>query len=268
MALPAPRPGFGQVAVAQLLAATSTYLERFGADRTLLGASATLDEYLRFNAAHGIDLPRIRAGAEQLRSALGASASDGLGGTREVTREEIHQSGRVDLSGFFQSRHSVRQFSPEPVEPSLLEKAVRMAQKTPSVCNREAGRVYVVSDRKKASELLQFQNGNRGFGDQADKLLVVTARLDCFLTVAERYQCWIDGGLFAMSLIYALHSLGVGSCCLNWSVEPAVDRAFKAAAGIPDDQAVILLLAVGHLPERFRVAVSARRELEDVMFQI
>lgn len=268
LALPVPRPGFGQVAIAQLLASTQIYLDRFGPDRTLLGASATLDEYLRFNAEAGIELPMVRAGAERLRAALPAAPESCLGGTLEVTREAIHQSGKMDLSNFFQSRYSVRQFSSEPVELSLIETAVRMAQKTPSVCNREAGRIYVVEDRQKANALLQYQNGNRGFGDRADKLLVVTARLDCFLTVGERYQCWIDGGLFAMSLIYALHSLGLGSCCLNWSVEPAVDRSFKDAAGIPDDQAVIMLLAVGHLPECFRVAKSARRLLKDVLVYI
>lgn len=97
---------------------------------------------------------------------------------------------------------------------------------------------------------------------------MITARLDCFLTVEERYQHWIDGGLFAMSLIYALHSLGLGSCCLNWSVAPATDRAFKEAAGIADDQSIIMLLAVGHLPERLRVARSERRPLDEVLVHI
>lgn len=269
LALAAPRPGFGQVAAAQLLAASESYLARFGADRTLVGAAGTLDEYLRFNASVGVDLPEVRVATDRLRAALDRETADCLGGgTIEVTREAIQRAGRLDLRDFFQSRYSVRQFADATVDSSLLEAAVRMAQKTPSVCNREAGRVYVVDDRNKANALLQHQNGNRGFGDQAGKLLVVTARLDCFLTVGERYQCWIDGGLFAMSLIYALHSLGLGTCCLNWSVEPDVDRAFKTAAGIPDDQAVIMLLAVGHLPERFRVAKSMRRPLEDVLIHI
>lgn len=268
LALPAPRPGFGQVAASQLIAAMHIYLDRFGPDRTLFAALATLDEYLNFNAAAGVDLPTIKRGTDTLRSALPESAADCCGGTLELTREAIHGAGKRDLTAFFQSRYSIRQFSSEPVETALIKQAVEMAQKTPSVCNREAGRVYVVGDHEKAKSLLRYQNGNRGFGDHANKLLVITARLDCFLTVEERYQHWIDGGLFAMSLIYALHSLGLGSCCLNWSVAPATDRAFKEAAGIADDQSIIMLLAVGHLPERLRVARSERRPLDEVLVHI
>lgn len=269
LALPEPRPGFGQATAEQLLAVASDYQRRFGPDHTIASVSATIDEYLRFHAEAGIDLPHIGAAANRLRTDLqyeghGAAA----GGTREVSRKAIHNAALIDMDAFFRSRHSVRQFSDQPVDASLLEVAVSMAQKTPSVCNREAGRVYVIDDRTKAEMLLEHQNGNRGFGDQASRLLVIASRLDCFHTVGERHQCWIDGGLFAMSLIYALHSLGLGSCCLNWSVEPDADRAFKAAAGIADDQAIIMLLAVGHLPERFRVAKSARRPLNDVLIHI
>lgn len=272
LALRAPRPGFGQPAAGQLLAATGDYLQRFGTDHALMSAAATLDEYLRFNADAGVELPHIHASTARLREALqhdeAGNGGCSTGGTREVTREAILRAARLDMDAFFRSRYSVRQFSAKPVDSALLEAAVRMAQKTPSVCNREAGRVYVIDDKAKADRLLLLQNGNRGFGDQAGKLLVITARLDCFHTVGERHQSWIDGGLFAMSLIYALHSLGFGSCCLNWSVEPDADHAFKAAAGIGEDQAVIMLLAVGHLPERFRVAKSARRPLDDVLIHI
>jgi len=269
LALPEPRPGFGQATVEQLLAASGDYLHRFGPDHAIAAVPATIDEYLRFHAEAGIDLPEISAATVRLRADLRRDAHGAAaGGTREVTRAAIHEAALIDMDAFFRSRHSVRQFSDQPVDASLLEAAVSMAQKTPSVCNREAGRVYVIESRTKAETLLEHQNGNRGFGHQASRLLVITARLDCFHTVGERHQCWIDGGLFAMSLIYALHSLGLGSCCLNWSVEPDADHAFKAAAGIAEDQAIIMLLAVGHLPERFRVAKSTRRPLNDILIHI
>ncbi|MBT9494513.1 MAG: nitroreductase family protein [Paucibacter sp.] len=170
------------------------------------------------------------------------------------------------MSQFFAQRYSVRQFDPAAVvEEQLIEQAVRMAQKTPSVCNRESGTVFAVRDKARMNKLLALQNGNRGFGDQAGLLMIITSRQDTFLSPGERYQAWIDGGLFAMSLIYALHSLGLGSCCLNWSVEPEADLALKAASGIPADHAVIMMLAVGHLPEQFRVASSPRRPLTDVL---
>ena len=267
LALPLPRPGFGADAIAQLIEDLSIYQRRYGNDHILQRALQTLDEYRNFSALAGTDVSAVSR-ALQTHNYTPQASGNSEGGTMEVTREAIHSAAKHDLTAFFRNRYSVRQFSPEPVSEALIEEAVRMAQKSPSVCNRESGRLFLVSSPEKARALLGYQNGNRGFGEHADKLLVITARLDCFLTPGERYQCWIDGGLFAMSLIYALHALGLGSCCLNWSVEPETDAAFKRAAGIPADQAVVMLLAVGHLPERFRVAISARRPIDEVLVRI
>jgi nitroreductase len=263
LALALPRPGFGQDAVAAVLDGVDAYAACFGPTLTTARALRTLDEYVAFNREHGIDTDCIEARLDALRSLHPAEATEG--GTRVVSREQVYANACLDLSGFFASRYSVRQFSGAPVSSHLIAQAVAMAKQSPSVCNRESGCVFVASDPARKSALLSLQNGNRGFGELADRVLVVTARLDSFLTVGERYQGWIDGGLFAMSLIYALHSFGIGSCCLNWSVEPEVDQALKRVSGIPGDHAVIMLLAIGHLPETLRVAQSPRRPLKDVL---
>lgn len=264
LALARPRPRFGSDAIASLIDDIAAYRRQFGQDQVIVRALQTLAEYDRFNA----ELGQPTAALAAARGAESITAANAEGGTIEVTRAAIHEAACHDLAAFFQNRYSIRQFSDAPVSEALIEQAVRMAQKTPSVCNRESGRVFLVADKNKAARLLNFQNGNRGFGDQADKLLVITASVDCFLTVGERYQHWIDGGMFAMSVIYALHSLGLGTCCLNWSVEPHVDRSFKAASGIPEGQSIIMLVAVGHIPEKLRVAASARRPFNEVFFRL
>ncbi len=267
LALPVPRPGFGRDAVAEVLTCVDEFTHRFGPNHTTRRALNTLDEYVSFNQRVDAD---VRWMVPKLRElmALQQNATEGQGGTLKVDRESIYAAARIDLESFFAMRYSVRQFAPDPIDQQLIERAVCMAKKTPSVCNRESGSVFVASDIARKQALLALQNGNSGFGESADRILVITSRLDTFLSVGERNQCWIDGGLFAMSLIYALHSLGLGSCCLNWSVEPGQDRALKAVAGIPEDHAVIMLLAVGHLPEQLRVAQSPRRPLSDVLHYI
>ncbi|TDP63344.1 nitroreductase family protein [Roseateles toxinivorans] len=269
LALREPRPGFGRDAVDTLLRDGEKFLQLHGPSTTLVRVVQALDEYVAFNRGHGVDLAWLLPRLEAMRQALQAGncwrAAPVEAGTRLVRRDDIHAAAKHDLSAFFAQRYSVRQFAPEPVQAELIEQAVRMAQKTPSVCNRESGTVFVVTDRARMAELMALQNGNRGFGDQAGALMIITSRQDTFLSAGERYQAWIDGGLFAMSLIYALHSLGLGTCCLNWSVEPQADRALKSASGIPTDHAVIMMLALGHLPEEFRVANSPRRPLTEVL---
>ncbi|WP_374692414.1 nitroreductase family protein [Accumulibacter sp.] len=265
LALTNPRPGFGNDAIATLIEDILAYRQKFGCDYVTSRALQTLAEYDRFNTDAGQPTNALAAASDK----HGPVANDPIeGGTIEVTRAAIHQAGRRDLEAFFRSRYSIRQFSSTPVEEELIEHAVKMAQKTPSVCNRESGRVFLVSGKHDIARLLTFQNGNRGFGDQADKLLIVTASADCFLTVGERHQAWIDGGMFAMSLIYALHSLGLGTCCLNWSVEPNTDQAFKEASRIPEGQAIVMLVVIGHIPDQLRVAASARRPLGEVLFRL
>jgi hypothetical protein len=55
--------------------------------------------------------------------------------------------------------------------------------------------------------------------------------------------------------------------CLNWSVEKEVDMDLKQAVGISDDEAITMLVAVGHLPERLAVAQSVRAPVEDVLVE-
>jgi nitroreductase len=71
--------------------------------------------------------------------------------------------------------------------------------------------------------------------------------------------------MFAMSLLLALHSLGLGACPLNWSMEKGPDMALRRTAKIHDEDAVIMLIAVGHLPEVLRVAQSPRKNLDEVV---
>ena len=175
------------------------------------------------------------------------------------------QKSKIDLTEFFACRYSIRNFTDEEVDYNLIEQAIRMAQKTPSVCNRQSSKVYIFRNEEDRQLVLSYQNGNRGFGHLVNKVLIVTSDLQNFVSVGERNQCWIDGGMYAMSVVYALHSLGLGTCCLNWSVEYEVDRRLRKAANIPDSEAVIMMIAVGHIPEQLSVAQSPRKSIEEVM---
>jgi nitroreductase len=268
LALREPRLGFGADAIAHLLTDLANYLRQQGPDHATEGALNTLQAYVQFHTDKGLAVQTIKDALSKLRASSAGRPVEGPGGTFTVTRDDILGAARLDLTRFFSSRHSVRDFSDEPVTLDTITRAIVMAQKTPSVCNRQSGRAYVVFDKAQRAKLLSHQNGNRGFGDQASAVLVLTARADCFLNVGERHQAWIDGGMFAMSVVYALHSLGLGTCCLNWSVERATDAAFKKAAGLDDSDEVIMLLAVGNLREQFRVAQSPARPIGEVLSQL
>lgn len=258
------RQGFGVVAARELVGNLRKYVGSHGRDDATDVALAALVEYEDFNVRTDASNPLV-CGVLSEFEYNGEARTKGRGGTVQLTREEVHANARMDLSRFFTSRHSVRHFSGEAVDVALLKQAVRMAQFTPSVCNRQSARVHIMSTPELKREALKWQNGNRGFSEQIDKVLIVTSDLECFVQPAERYQAWIDGGMFAMSLIYALHSLGLGTCCLNWDVAPAADRGLRKTARLPENESVIMMIAVGHLPDAFAVASSPRNDIDAVV---
>lgn len=267
LALPFPRPGFGAEPAAELLKYLQVYLAHWGPDAITRAALNTLRCLIEFNARHGVAMDAVSTGTQRLLSQQGPAAEHSHGGTVAVDRARDIPDG-FDFEAFAAARHSVRQFRPGEVPQSAIESAVRCAIRAPSVCNRQAGLVYVVRDAQMKQRMLSFQNGNRGFGDQADVVLLVGTRLPMFHTPGERFQAWVDGGLFAMSLLHGLHAQGLGACCLNWSVTREHDRRFKVACNVPANVEVIMMIAVGLLPDTFAVAASPRRALSDVLLDL
>lgn len=266
LALPARRPAFGESKIRMLMSELSILGAEISQHQETRAAVAALGSYAEFNRSAGAPVHYV----ESFLSECGVKESERIesrpcGGVVETSREQVLADAQIDLSAFFESRYSIRQFSDVPIDIELIREAVRMSQKTPSVCNRQSARVYVFDNRSVGSSVRECQNGNRGFGHMADKILVVTSDLQSFLSVGERNQCWIDGGMFAMSLVYSLHSLGLGTCCLNWAVEQDADMKLRTVAGIPQSENIIMLIAVGNLPERFTVARSQRKPLEEIL---
>lgn len=262
------RTAFGRDTIRRLISGIRAYQKLYGVSDEIVQISVnTLLAYYDYNLECGYEDRELCETITDLKNLYAAreTTCNKMGGVRKVTRNDIWLHAKKDLSDFFASRHSIRDFTTEEVDMELIERAVEMAQKSPSVCNRQSTRLYVVSREGDRNAILSLQNGNRGFGDRASKVLIVASDLQNFASVGERNQCWIDGGMYAMSLVYALHSLGLGTCCLNWSVEREVDQQLRKAAGIRGSEAILMMIAVGHMPDEFLVAQSPRKKAREVM---
>lgn len=255
LALPNPRTDFGQSSglVRRLVRNLEIYISRYGADESVSTTLGALHAYARF-----ADWEPLKAKLVELDAVLPGRCAPHFAGVLDCTDAELIARGKRELSEFFSSRYSVRNFSDEPVQNEDLVRAVEMAHEgTPSVCNRQPYRVRVLTGKSRDAAL-ELQNGNRGFGETINKVLLVTVDTQYFETPGERNQPWIAGGLFCMSLMYALHSLGLGTCSLNWDVPPLTDMALRERVALRDSEVLIMMIGVGHYPKRFQVANSAR----------
>ncbi|WP_051252105.1 nitroreductase family protein [Rhizobium etli] len=264
LAMEFPRPGFAERHIPLIMAAVSE-LERGGhvcfATR---GARGCLQAYVRFHDTHGFPLP---AHLEQhLRTFVAETHGQTFpGGSVKLTLKDIEKATDFDYAGFVRTRYSVRHFTGESVSPDAVRRAVDLAIKTPRTCNREMRRVYAVYEPNMRDHLLTFHDGNRGFGHKLGAVLIVAADLRELYEIHERNQAWIDGGLFAMSLLYALHAARLGTCMLNWSVDCEQDQLLRKEFNIADYEVIVTFIGVGHLKDNFEVAASPAPSVDDIL---
>lgn len=187
-------------------------------------------------------------------------------GTARGAAPERIAPGPVDaLAILARARRSTRDFTPMPVDPGLVTRAVQIAQLSPSACNRQPWKLHLYDRPDDIARLLALQNGNRGFGQNVPLLAVLCCDLGGFFDATERVEPALDGGLFLMSLLLALQAQGLASCCLNWCVPPDIDRKGHAAGNIPANEKILTFLAIGHPAPGAVVPLSARRPLSDVI---
>ncbi|MEK8045675.1 nitroreductase family protein [Ideonella margarita] len=268
LVMPGPRRLFG-LEPAQ---AVMEHLERWHAaghsqsDSVYRGAMRTLHDYMSHLEAHGLD-PAGQI-TPVVKTFLAGQPSTDVALSTPVPLAPIlvnDSNSQAVFAGLVAGRRSVREFAEDDVPRSAIEQAIQLAQMSPSACNRQPCRVHALHDAQAKKQALQLQNGNRGFGHLAPWVLVITADETGFFDASERHQPYIDGGLFAMTLQYALTAQGLASCCLNWCTPPENDRRLHAALAIPDSERVMMLLAVGMPAADCRVPRSPRRDLKDVL---
>lgn len=163
------------------------------------------------------------------------------------------------------SRHSMRQFESKSINIEDVEKAIKIAQKAPTACNRQASKVYLYKDKATNDALGELIAGNTGFQQEVPNYLVVTADVSAFYDTFERNQVYVEAGLFSMALVEALHYYGIGSCILQNGEYYKKNKKFKEICkNIPENERIILFVATGYYKNKFSYAMSLRKNVEDV----
>ncbi|MEV4902737.1 nitroreductase family protein [Citricoccus sp. NPDC055426] len=171
----------------------------------------------------------------------------------------LSQEAAGAAKDLLQSRRSVRDFDSREVEEGTLLEAFTLAANAPSVCNRQPWKAHFTTDRSVVTDVLRLQNGNAGFRSEVPALVVVSVDSRLFSGAMERNQQWIDGGIFAMSLVTALESTGLSSCMLNCSMRRGEMEAVSRRLSFEASEQVVVMIAVGYAADGLRVARSERR---------
>lgn len=185
---------------------------------------------------------------------------NGEGGVLEFRPYDELSICKLNYAEFVASRHSIRHFSRKPVSIEKIEKALQLSKYTPSACNRQGWKTRVIKDKEVMKRVLENQNGNRGFGEEIDTLLLITSDLNYFNYHREVFQAYIDGGMYAMSVINSLHFQCLGTIPLSGSLTPEQEKNVRRILNLDDAEVLILFIGVGNYPEHCQTTKSIRHK--------
>lgn len=185
------------------------------------------------------------------------------GGALEITHEKPSEEDIDAFKRFLYNRHSTRDFEPSIVDNELLYKAVDLANRCPSACNRQTTRVYIL-EKNKIEELKQWLSGIGGFADSLNKMLVITGEISAF-NDGEIFQHIMNAGIFTGYLTMALEAYGLGACVVQRPLLFSRRWAkFAKDNGIPKNEQITCVIAVGNKKSNYKAPISYRFNSEKI----
>lgn len=158
------------------------------------------------------------------------------------------------------ARRNVRQYKPEPVTESDLNRIAEAGWRAPSAKNRQPWDFVIVTDRGQLQELSTVWQGAGHIASAAAAIaFVVPLPPDERRVVTDNY----DVGQATMAMMIAATDLGIGT---GHSSVGDQEKA-RAILGVPDDHLVAFLLGIGYPADRPLIPIRKpnRRPFSEVV---
>lgn len=161
-------------------------------------------------------------------------------------------------------RRSVRWFIQKEVPRELLDKAVLLASQSPSSCNRQPYKYWFFDSREQVENLVKLPIGTGGFDHNIPVFGVVTGDLSAFFSERDRHGIYVDSSLSIMAFMFALETLGLSSCPLNWPDIEFRERKMAKELKLDKHERVIMCMAIGWPDLSGQVAFSQKQPLNEL----
>lgn len=262
------RYGFGISRIEKMLNHLRRYAQNGGDLQTdeCKMARSVLWKYIKLHENANWNKADYYAIKEQIQAFFPKDIETDFGGTL-VIHPNSFQLDQGAFETIVNSRHSIRSFKNEPVNDADLRKALELAMRAPSACNRQPVRVYVL-DHSKFDVIQNWTGGVKTFIDSVDKLLIVTGQMAAFED-DEYYQYTVSAGIFAGYLSLALHTYGIGSCILQRALtrESSWETVAKTLH-IPVNEQSVCAIAIGVPQDEIKVPASHRLSYDRIVTYI
>jgi nitroreductase len=264
LTMPEPRPGFGRAVVLDLGRTIFEYdsMKLPQTELEFKQSVSVLKEYIEFHKQIGFQLDEE---VQQMLDKVETSFKS-IEGEKQlhISKDDYFSAINEPFDQFCKSRYSVRNYTTEEIPVEVLYECIDLAQKSPSFCNRQPSRVHIVKSPEKKEQILAIQNGNRGFGHLAETLLVITSIISTTKDIHERNENHLNGGMFSMTLLNALHFKKIGACSLNWSVSEDREIKMRKILNLAANEIPLLIISCGYVPDELAIASSPRKTAREI----
>ena len=171
----------------------------------------------------------------------------------------------MDFLELVQKRQSCRSYANIPVETEKLEKILEAARLSPSACNSQPWKFYVVTNPQKCAEIAPAtqEEGLNKFANQCPAFIVITEQTALLIAKGgmKPNQKWakFDLGIATICACLQAEELGLGTCIMG---SYNGDR-IKKILGITGESPVAIVIAVGY-PASPEIRPKKRKALNEI----
>lgn len=249
------KEGFGNKKACDIVDDLRGYVSIGGERQFVVESCSVLQQYVKFKEEIGQNADDVKTKLDGLMNDCRIKSLE-LGGIYRLRYEDVRRKANGNLEEVMASRYAVRDFGTTPIDMGMLRKALKMAEKSPSACNRQSWRVHVYT-KDNALKMFNLQGGGKSFASEMQAAILVCADLTSYY-LSELNLPYVDGGLYGMNLMLALHHCGLACIPMTMGLTAGYLKMIKREMGVPENEVPVLLIGVGSYKDEFRAAVSYR----------
>ncbi len=260
------RPGFGYEKIIEIYRNLDDALvldTGFINDLSVLIAIDAISEYLTWNDSLGCNsnhVSEIKSRFEEYNRIINRH-NEKCGGTIRPQKLDVDVQSCINL---FKNRHSTRTFLDKEIDKKILLSAINLAMRSPSACNRQSTRLYVVNHKYREDILGSWLSGTGGFDNEIKEYVLVCSKVSAYMP-QEYQQYEVSSGIFVGYLTLAFELYGIGCCVIQRDViNTKAWRRVAEKMNVPFDEQIICILGCGIKDENYPVPLSYRFDAEEV----
>lgn len=194
------------------------------------------------------------------------STKSRIGGARIISYDDKADNDKKNFEELSKGRFSIRSYSKSPVNKKDIIDAIRIATKTPTACNRQLNKVRIISKEDIIKKVLEVQGGILYY-NTPPVLLLITADDSGYIAPNERNQGFIDGGLFAMSVLYALEYKKLAACPLHTMFDELTEKQIRGMLNVPENEKLITFISIGNFKKNSGTCKSFRYPVGSIIIE-